>query len=85
LIKPVLSGAEDEVRSAVEGTADWILDLGPEGGVRGGEIVAEGTPEQVAANARSFTGAYLKPMLAKASVQAAPPKPTRARAREAAE
>jgi excinuclease ABC subunit A len=65
-------------------TADWILDLGPEGGVRGGEIVAEGTPEQVAANPRSFTGAYLKPMLAKASVQA-PPKAKRARAREAAE
>jgi excinuclease ABC subunit A len=47
-------------------TADWILDLGPEGGVRGGEIVAEGTPEAVAANARSFTGEYLKPMLERA-------------------
>jgi excinuclease ABC subunit A len=44
-------------------TADRILDLGPEGGVRGGEIVAEGTPEQVAQVPRSFTGAYLKPML----------------------
>jgi excinuclease ABC subunit A len=44
-------------------TADWILDLGPEGGVRGGEIVAEGTPEDVAANARSFTGRYLAPLL----------------------
>jgi len=44
-------------------TADWIVDLGPEGGVRGGEIVAEGTPEAVAANARSFTGRYLAPML----------------------
>jgi excinuclease UvrABC ATPase subunit len=44
-------------------TADWIIDLGPEGGVRGGEIVAEGTPEAVAANPRSFTGEYLKPML----------------------
>jgi excinuclease ABC subunit A len=44
-------------------TADWIIDLGPEGGVRGGEIVAEGTPEDVAANARSFTGAYLAPLL----------------------
>jgi len=43
--------------------ADWIIDLGPEGGVRGGEIVAEGTPEQVAANARSFTGQYLAPLL----------------------
>jgi len=47
-------------------TADWILDLGPEGGVRGGEIVAQGTPEQVAAEARSYTGQYLKPMLEKA-------------------
>ena len=44
-------------------TADWILDLGPEGGVRGGEVVAEGTPEQVAANAASFTGGYLGALL----------------------
>ncbi|AKM09630.1 excinuclease ABC subunit UvrA [Croceicoccus naphthovorans] len=44
-------------------TADWILDLGPEGGVRGGEIVGEGTPEDVAQNPRSFTGQYLAPML----------------------
>ena len=44
--------------------ADWIVDLGPDGGVRGGEIVAEGTPEHVAANPRSFTGGYLKAMLA---------------------
>ena len=46
-------------------TADWILDLGPEGGVKGGEIVAEGTPEQVAACDRSYTGHYLKPLLAR--------------------
>jgi excinuclease ABC subunit A len=46
--------------------ADWIIDLGPEGGVRGGEIVAEGTPEDVAANARSFTGQYLRPLLDRA-------------------
>ena len=44
-------------------TADWVLDLGPGGGVRGGEIVAEGTPEEVAANAASVTGFYLKPLL----------------------
>ncbi|ABQ69456.1 Excinuclease ABC subunit A [Rhizorhabdus wittichii RW1] len=44
-------------------TADWVMDLGPEGGVRGGEIVAEGTPEQVAKEPRSYTGAYLKPLL----------------------
>ncbi len=47
-------------------TADWILDLGPEGGVKGGELVAEGTPETVAANPRSYTGHYLKDVLAKA-------------------
>ena len=44
-------------------TADWIVDLGPEGGDGGGEIVASGTPEQVAANKASFTGQYLKPLL----------------------
>ena len=47
-------------------TADWILDLGPDGGVRGGEVVAEGTPEEVAATVASYTGRYLKPMLGKA-------------------
>ncbi|MBO9621368.1 MAG: excinuclease ABC subunit UvrA [Sphingomonas sp.] len=46
-------------------TADWILDLGPEGGVKGGEIVAEGTPEQVAKEPRSYTGKYLAPLLEK--------------------
>ena len=45
-------------------TADWIIDLGPEGGVRGGEIVAVGTPEQVVKEPRSFTGQYLAPLLA---------------------
>ena len=44
-------------------TADWIIDLGPEGGDGGGEIIAAGTPEQVAASKRSFTGQYLKPLL----------------------
>jgi excinuclease ABC subunit A len=44
-------------------TADWIIDLGPEGGVRGGEVVAEGTPEQVVKVERSFTGQYLAPLL----------------------
>ena len=46
-------------------TADWIIDLGPEGGVRGGEVVAEGTPELVAKNPRSFTGSYLGALLAR--------------------
>ncbi len=45
-------------------TADWIIDLGPEGGDGGGEIIATGTPEDVAANDASFTGQYLKRMLA---------------------
>ena len=39
--------------------ADYIIDLGPEGGDRGGEIVAVGTPEEVARNPRSYTGKYL--------------------------
>ncbi len=45
-------------------TADWIIDLGPEGGDGGGEVIALGTPEDVAANEASFTGQYLKRMLA---------------------
>ncbi len=45
-------------------TADWIVDLGPEGGDGGGEIIATGTPEEVAASAHSHTGMFLKPMLA---------------------
>ena len=49
-------------------TADWVLDLGPEGGVKGGEIVAQGTPEKVAAEPRSFTGRYLAPLLEKGRV-----------------
>jgi excinuclease ABC subunit A len=44
-------------------TADWVLDLGPEGGDGGGEVIATGTPEDVAANPRSFTGQYLKPLV----------------------
>ncbi len=46
-------------------TADWIIDLGPEGGDGGGEIVAAGTPEDVAREKRSYTGAFLKPVLAR--------------------
>ncbi|MDH3976935.1 MAG: excinuclease ABC subunit UvrA [Gammaproteobacteria bacterium] len=47
-------------------TADWIIDLGPEGGEGGGLVVAEGTPESVALNPDSYTGQYLAPVLAKA-------------------
>ncbi|MCB2087285.1 MAG: hypothetical protein KDD98_00450, partial [Sphingomonadaceae bacterium] len=53
---------EHELDLIAEG--DWILDLGPDGGVRGGEIVAQGTPEEVAKEPRSYTGQYLKGMLA---------------------
>ena len=56
-------------------TADWILDLGPEGGDGGGRIVAEGTPEDIAANPNSHTGRFLAPLLMSAA------KPQRARRR----
>ncbi|MET4895713.1 excinuclease ABC subunit UvrA [Sphingomonadaceae bacterium jetA1] len=52
-------------------TADWIIDMGPEGGVKGGEVVAAGTPEVVAREPRSFTGKYLKPLLDRGQAQAA--------------
>jgi len=44
-------------------TADWVIDMGPEGGAGGGQLVAQGTPEQVAANPASHTGRYLAPYL----------------------
>jgi len=44
-------------------TADWVLDLGPEGGEGGGRLVVEGTPEDVAASTASHTGRYLRPLL----------------------
>jgi excinuclease ABC subunit A len=46
-------------------TADWIIDIGPEGGDGGGQVVATGTPEDVAATSASHTGRYLKPLLEK--------------------
>jgi excinuclease ABC subunit A len=46
-------------------TADWIIDLGPKGGAGGGQIIATGTPEEVAKNSASFTGLYLAPLLKK--------------------
>jgi excinuclease ABC subunit A len=55
-------------------TADWIIDLGPEGGEAGGEIIATGTPEDVAKVARSYTGQFLKPLLKKQQ----PPRATAA-------
>ncbi|HNN28732.1 MAG TPA: hypothetical protein PKL36_06725, partial [Agitococcus sp.] len=44
-------------------TADWLIDMGYEGGDGGGEVVAVGTPEQVAADEKSHTGRFLKPLL----------------------
>ena len=44
-------------------TADWVIDMGPEGGAGGGTVVASGTPEAIAANPASYTGRYLAPLL----------------------
>ena len=44
-------------------TADWLIDMGPEGGSRGGLVIAEGTPEQIAATPQSYTGEFLRPIL----------------------
>ncbi len=55
-------------------TADWVVDLGPEGGHRGGQILATGTPEQIAAHAQSYTGQFLAKLLP-ASKAAKPGKP----------
>jgi excinuclease ABC subunit A len=52
-------------------TADWVIDLGPEGGAGGGQIIAQGTPEQVAQSKASFTGRYLAPLLERAAPQQA--------------
>jgi excinuclease ABC subunit A len=46
-------------------TADWIIDMGPEGGDGGGEVVGVGTPEDIAANPRSYTGHFLKAVMAR--------------------
>ncbi|QFU03188.1 UvrABC system protein A [Halomonas sp. THAF5a] len=57
-------------------TADWLVDLGPEGGSGGGRIIAEGTPEQVARVEASHTGRFLKPLLARAQAGKAEPEAT---------
>ncbi len=46
-------------------TADWIIDLGPEGGEKGGQLLASGTPEEICKQAKSFTGAFLRKVLKK--------------------
>jgi excinuclease ABC subunit A len=45
--------------------ADWVIDLGPEGGARGGRVVATGTPEEIVRKKASVTGEYLRPLLQK--------------------
>ncbi|MFN3892617.1 MAG: excinuclease ABC subunit UvrA [Beijerinckiaceae bacterium] len=65
-------------------TADWIIDLGPEGGDGGGEIVAAGTPEDIVKNPRSHTGRFLKEVLARRPAPVEE-KPTRVKGRAAAE
>ncbi len=62
-------------------TADWVVDLGPEGGHRGGQIIAVGTPEDVAANPASHTGRFLTPLLEKhPASSAATPRKSRKKA-----
>ncbi|MGE5607401.1 MAG: excinuclease ABC subunit UvrA, partial [Bacteroidota bacterium] len=51
-------------------TADYLIDLGPEGGERGGQVVATGTPEEIACNLNSYTGQFLKPLVLKEKVSA---------------
>ena len=46
-------------------SADWVIDMGPEGGLKGGQVVAEGTPEDLARNAKTPTGEYLRHVLEK--------------------
>ena len=66
-------------------TADWVIDLGPEGGDAGGELVAAGTPEQVASVPDSFTGQYLRHALGMPDVEADAPAPvSRSRRRQPA-
>ncbi|MBM9458938.1 excinuclease ABC subunit UvrA [Nocardioides sp. zg-536] len=62
-------------------TADWIIDMGPEGGSRGGMVVVEGTPEEVAAHEESHTGHYLRPLL-EGRAAAQPGKPRKAPAED---
>lgn len=59
-------------------TADWVVDFGPEGGDGGGEIVAVGTPEQIAANKKSWTGRYLTEVLARHEARRKPARKKRA-------
>jgi excinuclease ABC subunit A len=59
-------------------TADWVVDMGPDGGSRGGLVVAEGTPEDVAAHPQSYTGAFLRPLLEGREATQPPKRPRKA-------
>ena len=59
-------------------TADWVIDMGPEGGDGGGQIVAQGTPEDIARNPASHTGKYLARLLETAAANKKTAKPARA-------
>jgi excinuclease ABC subunit A len=65
-------------------TADWLIDMGPEGGSRGGLVVAAGTPEDVAANQESYTGQFLAPLLDRQPTQGARPRGKRSAAKKTA-
>ncbi|MBK9082134.1 MAG: excinuclease ABC subunit UvrA [Rhizobiales bacterium] len=66
-------------------TADWVIDMGPEGGDGGGRVVATGTPEEIAKNPGSHTGRFLKEVLARRPLPAAGAAAAKARTRDAAE
>ena len=60
-------------------TADWVIDMGPEGGTGGGTVVATGTPEQVAGSPESHTGAFLSRLVTPAHAPAPPVRRRKAR------
>ncbi len=63
-------------------TADWVVDMGPDGGTRGGLVVAEGTPEQIAADANSHTGEFLRPLVRPAKRRTGRPAAPRSTSRK---
>jgi excinuclease ABC subunit A len=67
---------------AVAAEADWIIDLGPEAGAHGGQIIAEGTPEQVAKSKRSLTAKFLEKELGGLSIEDRTLSPCRSRKRK---
>jgi excinuclease ABC subunit A len=66
-------------------TADWVIDMGPEGGDGGGRIVAQGTPEDIAGSKESHTGRFLKEVLARRPLKKDPAKKDKKVTRQAAE